>query len=286
MALVSPSERRSTTNSKTPPLFSTPGASESLRSSTLARALADPTANTLIISRHYEPLNIFFGYEQYNRYAISVPCSSPQASQLQVVGYIVEQSSFWRSLGRQILGAHRPLLAYVLDLNGEVLVEITRPWTLFTSHLSVFQHQHQHQCQSESMHRVRLGEVKQVWHPWKRMYDLFHGRRQFGTIQSGFLSWDFPILDAENERIAFITRRFSHLLREMLTDSGQYGVSFDSKALTEPQKWILLAAAISVDFDYFSRHSNASSGFGWPFFPFSYLWPTESSSESDEADQH
>ena len=40
-----------------------------------------------------------------------------------------------------------------------------------------------------------IGEVKQRWHPWKRKYDLYFGRRQFADIEGNFLAWEFVLKD-------------------------------------------------------------------------------------------
>jgi hypothetical protein len=51
-----------------------------------------------------------------------------------------------------------------------------------------------------------IGEVRQRWHPWRRLYDLFLGKRQFATIQGGFLAWDFELKDAAGGTLALIDR--------------------------------------------------------------------------------
>jgi hypothetical protein len=51
-----------------------------------------------------------------------------------------------------------------------------------------------------------VGEVRQRWHPWRRNYDLYLGRRQFAAISGGFLAWEFELKDAQNNTLALIDR--------------------------------------------------------------------------------
>ncbi|KAJ5099564.1 Scramblase-domain-containing protein [Penicillium argentinense] len=102
---------------------------------------------------------------------------------------------------------------------------------------------------------------------------------QFAYVNEPFLSWDFSLLSADNRLIGSVNRDFAGFAREFFTDTGVYALRMDSAglgtqsadgniptAMTLDQRAVMLATAVSVDFDYFSRHSG-SGGFG--FMP---LW--------------
>lgn len=104
---------------------------------------------------------------------------------------------------------------------------------------------------------------------------------QFAYVDEPFLSWDFSLLSAENRLIGSVNRNFAGFAREIFTDTGVYALRMDSAGLgletdinqnktptgmTLDQRAVMLATAVSIDFDYFSRHSG-SGGFG--FMP---LW--------------
>jgi len=126
---------------------------------------------------------------------------------------------------------------------------------------------------------------------------------QFGAIDEGLWSWDFWVKDDQSRARASINRNFGGLGREIFTDTGAYVLRFDAVAeeleaaadpnqtrttsrakpgevevvpevsqaegLSLDERAVLLATAVSIDFDFFSRHSGHSSGFGFmPFFPF------------------
>lgn len=115
---------------------------------------------------------------------------------------------------------------------------------------------------------------------------------QFAHVNEKFLSWDFSLLSNDGGLIGSVNRNFAGFGREIFTDTGVYALRMDSVGLAqEPthltsqsgqqsvgfqnpndagmtldQRAVMLATAVSIDFDYFSRKSG-SGGMG--FMP---LW--------------
>ncbi|KAL4996303.1 Scramblase-domain-containing protein [Aspergillus recurvatus] len=102
---------------------------------------------------------------------------------------------------------------------------------------------------------------------------------QFAYVDEPFLSWDFSLRSADSRLIGSVNRDFVGFAREIFTDTGVYALRMDSAALkpsgaldqnssitsmTLDQRAVMLATAVNIDFDYFSRHSG-SGGLG--FFP-------------------
>ncbi|OJJ48458.1 hypothetical protein ASPZODRAFT_140751 [Penicilliopsis zonata CBS 506.65] len=101
---------------------------------------------------------------------------------------------------------------------------------------------------------------------------------QFAYVNEPFLSWDFSLRSADDRLIGSVNRNFVGFARELFTDTGVYALRMDSATLapdestntqnqhspgmTLDQRAVMLATAVSVDFDYFSRHSGAG-GFGF-----------------------
>ena len=104
---------------------------------------------------------------------------------------------------------------------------------------------------------------------------------QFAFVDEPFLSWDFTLRSADDRLIGSVNRNFAGFGRELLTDTGVYALRMDSAALAaEPkhlisqtarsvqerspaesapgmtldQRAVMLATAVSIDFDYFSRN--------------------------------
>lgn len=115
------------------------------------------------------------------------------------------------------------------------------------------------------------------------------GMSQFAHISEPFLSWDFTLRDENQSTIGSVNRNFAGFAREIFTDTGVYALRMDSAAqtaslesadgkeldryeraatgMTLDQRAVMLASAVSIDFDYFSRHSSSGGGMG--FMP---LW--------------
>ncbi|EOR02837.1 hypothetical protein E3P92_03145 [Wallemia ichthyophaga] len=219
---------------------------------------------SLVVIRQLEMMNIFVGFEQSNKYAMLDIHGNP-------IGYLVEQDdSLLGQLGRQLFRTHRPFNFLIMDKDGQHVLRIHRPFSLINSIIGVY---------SVENH-VLVGEAQQSWHLLRRRYNQFLQRNgdfeQFGAIDSPFLAWDFSVLDINSRVSASISRNFGGLGRELFTDTGQYIVKFDSsqnhvrhsersRALTLDERAVVLANAISIDVDYFSRHSSHSSGLFWPF---------------------
>lgn len=129
--------------------------------------------------------------------------------------------------------------------------------------------------------------------------------QQFANIDAMLLSWTFMMQDADSKLVGAIDRNFRGFGREIFTDTGQYVLRFDSvgetamtearltppssgsqrdqdlakgmelveshgtRALTLDERAVALATAVSIDFDYFSRHSEGAHGGG--MFPWFYM---------------
>lgn len=106
------------------------------------------------------------------------------------------------------------------------------------------------------------------------------GMRQFAHVDEPFLSRDFTLRNASEQTIGSVNRNFAGFAREIFTDTGVYALRMDSAAqqsslqdqqgqevahyerhgtaMTLDQRAVMLATAVCIDFDYFSRHSGGS----------------------------
>ena len=117
---------------------------------------------------------------------------------------------------------------------------------------------------------------------------------QFAYVDEPWLSWDFSLLSDNGRLVGSVNRNFAGFGREIFTDTGVYMLRMDAAALAEEpkhlisktgisseqaeetpgvngltldQRAIMLATAVSVDFDYFSRHSGGGGGMMPLWFP-------------------
>ncbi|KJA18559.1 hypothetical protein HYPSUDRAFT_1099250 [Hypholoma sublateritium FD-334 SS-4] len=200
--------------------------------------------DTLIIERQLEMLNVFIGFEQSNKYTINGADGEP-------LGYVAEEPrGFWGTLSRQAFSTHRPFRAVIMDKEG---VPVRRPFSWINSRMFV-QRLKDH---SDSPHEAdpvheTFGEVQQIWHLWRRRYDLFlrehlptkldvsdveqqneQQHRQYyqiAKVDSGFLAWDFCALNERGVEIARVERAFRGIGREATAlynvTLGRYSIHF------------------------------------------------------------
>ncbi|KII88665.1 hypothetical protein PLICRDRAFT_110168 [Plicaturopsis crispa FD-325 SS-3] len=240
--------------------------------------------DTLVVTRQIEMANIFLGFEQTNKYVIS-------NEEGETLGYIAEEPRSLLSIfTRQVLHTHRPFRALVMDLHGDPILWLRRPFTWINSRMFVQRVDESH-AQGEPVLDT-FAEVQQRWHLWRRRYDLFLREkqrhilstvseaqpepetdlfRQFAVVDQGFLAWSFSLRDGRGQQVASVNRAFRGFGREIFTDTGRYFVRFGEdpneafkrtaiiRDLTLEERASILALAINIDFDYFSRHSGCAS---------------------------
>ncbi|CAJ0639928.1 9201_t:CDS:2 [Entrophospora sp. SA101] len=205
--------------------------------------------SALVVGRQIEMLNVFMGFEQANKYVILDPFGNS-------VGFIAEEeSSFISTILRQVFRTHRRFSALILNEQAEIVLKVHRPFAWINSHIFIY----------EGQDNELIGEVQQQWHLWRRIYNLFVNKRQFARIDAGFWAWDFNLEDESGGLLGSVNRNFSGFAREIFTDTGQYVIRMDSvegsvRPLSLDERAVILAAAISIDFDYFSRHSEHGGG--------------------------
>ncbi|QBM85508.1 Scramblase [Metschnikowia aff. pulcherrima] len=228
---------------------------------------------TLVIERQVEFMNVILGFEQANKYKI-------MNSLGEQIGYMEEKDyGILKMIGRQFFRLHRPFDIDVFNNYGDLLMTIKRPFSFINSHIKCLLPGFDNQ--GNLMHEV-IGESVQSWHLWRRRYNLFKlddettdEYNQFGLIDLPFLAFDFPVKNEAGDVIASVDRNWVGLGRELFTDSGVYIIRMDPASfaglgdmypsvagpLTLDQRAILLGNAVSIDFDYFSRHSRQGGGF-------------------------
>jgi hypothetical protein len=76
------------------------------------------------------------------------------------------------------------LVFVAIRAGSQILFRVRRPFYFVNSHMNI----------EEPTGQV-IGEVHQRWHPLRRNYDLFLGKRQVAFISGQFLAWQFVLQD-------------------------------------------------------------------------------------------
>ncbi|VDC06035.1 unnamed protein product [Peniophora sp. CBMAI 1063] len=171
------------------------------------------------------------GFEQANRYIIpSLDGTLP--------GYIAEADAGMSSAPtRQLMRTHRPFHAVIVDTDGIPVLWLRRPFSWINSRMRVQRQSSSNVEDSDGSDLDTLGELAQIDEPP--------------------LSWDFNLRDADGLPIASMSKKLRGIAREIFTDTSQYYINFKPRArqLSPKERAIVLATAVNVDVDYFSRHS-------------------------------
>ncbi|KAN0075268.1 Scramblase domain containing protein [Tylopilus felleus] len=256
----------------------------------------------LVVTRQLEMLNIFVGFEQANRYVITNPAGEslgyiveePRGFLSVFARQMLRTHRPFRALvmdleGSPILWIRRPFSwinsrmfvqsprDYPAASEGQLVLdtfaEVHQEWHLWRRRYNLFLRSTPHRVlttlDSDPQPEVTAPEVH---------------FNQFARVDEGLWAWHFVLRDAQGQGMASIDRAFRGFGREIFTDTGQYTMSFrvpdeqvyspsqnnewvlhkpgGARNLTVQERALVLAMAINIDYDYFSRHSEGG-GFGF-----------------------
>lgn len=126
----------------------------------------------------------------------------------------------------------------VVDLNGRVLITLTRPAMIVRSKVIV-----------RDANGAEIGQIVQKNFTifGKIRFVLESGGQTLGSINGeGWDVWDFNIQDATGNEIARITKTWAGLAKEMFTQGDNYVVQIH-RLLDEPLRSLVFAATLAVD---------------------------------------
>jgi uncharacterized protein YxjI len=124
----------------------------------------------------------------------------------------------------------------VVDMNGSVLLAVTRPAKVFKSRIEI----------NDSLGRP-VGQVVQQNVIGKIRFSLEAGGEAIGSINAeNWRAWNFSIRDQTDAEVARITKTWEGLAKTMFTTADNYVVQIH-RPLEEPLRSLVVASALSVD---------------------------------------
>ncbi|MEX0427556.1 phospholipid scramblase-related protein [Nocardioides sp. DS6] len=124
----------------------------------------------------------------------------------------------------------------VVDMNGQVLLALTRPAKFLKSRIIV-----------QDGHGAEIGQIVQQNVIGKIRFGLEAGGRTYGAINAeNWRAWNFNIQDHTGTEVARITKTWEGLARAMFTTADNYVVQIH-RPLEEPLRSLVVAAAVAVD---------------------------------------
>ena len=111
-----------------------------------------------------------------------------------------------------------------------------------------------------------LGRVERRFGLIYKKYDLVDvNGRTFAKVSSPLWRlWTFPVRHTSGVGAAEISKKWGGALREIFADADTFRVAIEEGNWSGPERWVLFAAAISIDFDFFEN--NQGSGGLFSFF--------------------
>jgi hypothetical protein len=248
--------------------------------------------------------NLLLGFEQANKYVIL----DPQGNHIGFIAE--EESGIAKILYRQWFRTHRAFTAHVFDKHEKEVLVFRRPFSFINSRIEAWDLQkaqligeaHQQWALLRRKYNLFLSHdppTPSSSTPAGTTLENYNPNNeptmsQFAYVDEPFLAWDFSLLDANNTQLGSVNRNFGGFGREIFTDTGSYVLQMDSagqevvggpeqqmdrrvfggdvlkRGMTLDERAVMLATAVCIDFDYFSRHSRGVGGGG--FLPFIW-WP-------------
>jgi uncharacterized protein YxjI len=124
----------------------------------------------------------------------------------------------------------------IVDMNGAVLLTITRPAKLLKSKFSI-----------GDAHGNVIGEIVQKNAIGKIRFGLVAGGQEVGSLNAeNWRAWNFAVLDASGVEVARITKTWEGLAKTMFTTADNYVVQIH-RPLDDPLRSLVVASALSVD---------------------------------------
>ena len=185
----------------------------------------------LNVRQEVEHLEAFTGFETKNRYSVV----SPDGKKLL---HAAEESGF---LGRMFLKSHRPLTIHVVDIQGQPVLEASRSFFWFFSHLHV-----------RDGAGKPLGSLRRRFAILKRTFTLEDSSGQpVAEVKGPLLRPNTFMIYKQGTEVARVTKQWSGVLKEAFTDADTFQVRLDNRAMNQESSLLVLATAFAIDLDFF-----------------------------------
>lgn len=190
----------------------------------------------IMVQQKKEWGEILTGFESKNKYELTDPSGNK-------IGLAVEEGG--STLLRWFLKAMRPFTIKVTSEDGRELLRVTRPFRFFFHQVEVFDAAGQ-----------SLGLIERRFSLLRRIYFVFDasGQEAFELFGPILHPWTFQIR-RDGVDYGKITKKWSGLLKEGMSDADNFGVSFPAE-WDGRRKALFLGAVFLIDFVHFENSGN------------------------------
>jgi len=134
----------------------------------------------------------------------------------------------------------KPMLPFLLEIRNsqdQLEASIARGWTFFLSKIEV-----------KDRNGEVIGIIKQKFKLFKPTFKIYDTSEQLiAEISGDWKAWNFTILDASNNQIGSISKKWAGAMKEIFTSADKYNVHVDAIYANQKNKIAILASAITID---------------------------------------
>ncbi|OFZ17527.1 MAG: hypothetical protein A2X86_03445 [Bdellovibrionales bacterium GWA2_49_15] len=190
-----------------------------------------------VFVRQVHELGEWVGFETRNKYQI-------QDDKGIDLGFAAEQQKGLLGLIlRQLLGHWRTFDIYIYDQARQNVLIAHHPFRFFFQRLEI-----------RTKEGNPLGAIQQRFAFFHKRFDVENAKGQvlLEVASPIWKIWTFQFRKKDRQ-VAQVTKKWSGLLAEALTDKDNFLVEFQDAGLTAEERVLVLSAALFIDLQYFER---------------------------------
>ena len=192
----------------------------------------------VVVAQSVELMEVFSDYETANQYTVYDDHGE------MVLFAAEEDGGCWTHIVRQVLSTARPLVMYVTDANGDLVLQLNKPFALYFHKMEVLDGEGE-----------LLGTIEREFALVKRKYTLraANGEVIYEVDGAFWKPWTFDVTD-KGDAVAQVKKQFSGFLQEMASDADNFGVEW-ADDLAGEDRLMLISTVFFLDLLHFESHS-------------------------------
>ncbi|MCP4499607.1 MAG: hypothetical protein GY822_06525 [Deltaproteobacteria bacterium] len=192
------------------------------------------STNGVTVEQSVEMMEVFSDYETSNQYSVY-----DDNGELLLFA-AEEDGGCMTHITRQMMSSRRPLVMWVTDATGEVVLELKKPFAFYFHKMEVLDGDGE-----------LLGTIQREFALLKRRYTLRSpsGEIIYEVDGAFWKPWTFDVSDEKGD-IAQVKKQFSGLLQEMVSDADNFGVEW-AEDLAGEDRLMLISMVFFLDLLHF-----------------------------------
>lgn len=198
----------------------------------------------LIVSQKIEMLEALVDFESRNKYGVYSSNRAP-------IAFAAEQGKGFLGILMRLLVKHwRTFEIHIFSPDRQLVARAIHPFRFFwfNERLDIV-----------DASGNPIGSIQRRFTFLYKKFDILDatGNVLLSVSSAPWRLWTFEFM-RDGQRHAVIEKKWSGGLKEIFTDADNFRIGFDNPSLPDHVRWLLIAAAIFVDLQYFENNKGAS----------------------------